>query len=171
MSAIVSESATYPRISQLQMSAPSSPGTERSSLRMRPPAVPDLFFLCVFDSFVESGKFEAFHVRPCPRPPSTSATSAPTPVAGRTGLYVPVTRRPPLPPQAVAVFSSASFAASFFHSFHGKKWPAHLPGSTPNTPNTGRCVVDRVVASSSGVFAASKRRDMRGKTSRCSKGR
>jgi hypothetical protein len=129
------------------------------------PAVPDLFSLCVLDSFVESGKFEAFHLRPCPRPPSTSATSAPTPVAGRTGLYVPVTRRPPLPPQAVAVFSSASFAASFFHSFHGKKWPAHLPGSTPNTPNTGRCVVDRVVASSSGVFADNKRRVMRGKTS------
>ena len=56
-------------------------------------------------SFVETGKVQQFHIRSCPRPaPSSPAASSPAPtIAGRTGLYIPIVRRPPLPQQAFAV--------------------------------------------------------------------
>jgi hypothetical protein len=100
---------------------------------------------CSFShSYVETGKFEQFHLRPLPRPCSSLPPAAPAHIAGRTGLYTPINRRMPLPNCAVVVISSASTAAAFCRSFHGKKWAA-LPSAPPTT--SGRCAIERVAVS------------------------
>jgi hypothetical protein len=112
------------------------------------------FFSPAAFSFVESGKFEQFHIRSLPRiPPSRTSPPVPSHIAVRTGLYTPINRRPPLPAEAVAVFASSSSAAAFSRSFQGKKWAAL---SCAPQATTGRCVVERV-AINSGINAGRQR--------------